>query len=380
MRERSAPRIAMFLPALEGGGAERVMVQLANAFERRGIRVEVLLATAAGPRLKELSSGVHVIELGGGGVIKAFPQLVRYLNNDPPAALLSTLDHANIVAAWSGALARTRGRIVLRQAMDPLGMPPSGLSSRVVGRLMGPSYRRASHIIVLAEHMRETMVARKGIDPARISVVRNPVPSERIRALALEELDHPWLRAARGERPLVVAAGRLTPQKDFSMLLNAVSRVARQTPVRLAILGEGPDQGALEAQARQLGVADVTVFPGFQQNPYPWMARADVIALSSRAEGMPNILLEAMALGRPVVSTDCPSGPKELLDSGRLGKLVPVGDDAAMAEAILQTIGGDHPSEEVLREAVAALGIDEIADAYIRLLVPHVEIGPSDVG
>lgn len=380
MSERSARRIAMFLPALEGGGAERVMVQLANAFEERGLRVEVLLATASGPRLKELSSSVEVIELGGGGVIKAFPHLIRYLKDDPPAALLSTLDHANIVAAWSGAVAGTRSRIVLRQAMDPLGMPPSGLSGRILGRLMGPSYRRASHTVVLAEHMRETMVTRKGIDPARISVVPNPVPSERIRALALEEPDHPWLQAKGDERPLIVAAGRLTAQKDFSMLLAAVSRVKRETPVRLAILGEGPEREALEAQAQKLGIGDAVVLPGFQQNPYSWMARAAVIALSSRAEGMPNILLEAMALGRPVVSTDCPSGPRELLGSGRLGKLVPVGDEAAMAEAIQLSLGGDHPSEDALRDAVASLGIDSIADTYLRLLVPGVEIGSSNAG
>lgn len=368
---RNHEGVALFLPNLEGGGAERVMVQLANSLSHRGLAVDMLLAQAIGPRLAELAESVRVRELGGRGVAAALPDLVLYLRRVRPAAVLSTLDHANVVAAWSGFLARSGTRVVIRQAMDPTGMPPEDRVSRCIARLMGVSYRLAQHVVVLAEDMRETMITMNGLDREGVTVIPNPVATERIREWASLKANHPWVDDPSTQTtPLVVAAGRLRPQKDFPTLLRAVAKAARQTPLRLAILGEGPDRAGLEALAAELGIRELTLLPGFKTNPYPWLARADVFVLSSLAEGMPNVLLEAMALGRPIVSTDCRTGPRELLDGGRLGKLVPVADSDAMASAILEVLAGDHPPESVLRNEITAFGIDTITDRYLDVLLP----------
>lgn len=369
MENDSSHRVAFFLPDLDGGGAERVMVQLANSFDSRGIKVDFLLAKAVGARLGDLAPGVRVLQLGGRGVLAALPGLVGYLRRTAPEALLSSLDHANLVAAWSGVISGRRTRVVLRQAMDPSGLSPVGLAAHLIGRLMGPSYRIADHVVVLADGMRETMLRSKRLDPRRVSIVPNPVSAERIRTLASQPVEHPWLTDLPEGTHLIVAAGRLQPQKDFAMLLRAVEKAARVTPVRLAILGEGPERPYLTALAEDLGIGDHTLLPGFQANPYPWLARAEVVALSSRAEGMPNVLLEAMALGKPIVATDCPSGPRELLEGGRLGRLVPVGDESALAAAILTVLAGERPPESVLREAVDCYGIDAVADRYLAILV-----------
>ena len=362
-----APHVALFLPALEGGGAENVMVQLANAFHARGLRVEVLLARAFGPRLAELDPAVPLRELGGRGVLAALPALVAYLRRRRPAALLSTLDHANLVAAWSRALARAPTRLVVRQASDPDRAERPSLAGFAIRRLLGASYRRADHVVVMSEYVRGNMIARRRLAPERVSVVANPVPHARVARLAAEPLDDPWLAAGSG--PLVVAAGRLHPVKDYPTLLRAVARAAERAPVRLAVLGDGPERAELEALATALGITERVLFAGFRPNPYPWLARADVVALSSRSEGMPNVLLEAMALGTPVVATDCPGSPRELLDHGRLGKLVPVGDDAAMAGAILAVLAGDRPPAADLEAALGRHEVDAVAQRYLGLLL-----------
>jgi glycosyltransferase involved in cell wall biosynthesis len=227
------------------------------------------------------------------------------------------------------------------------------------------SYGMADRVIAVSEGVAEDTAAVTGLPRDRIAVVRNPVVTPRLRAMAKEAVDHPWLPAS--DVPVVLGAGRMTRQKDFPVLVRAFARVRRERPCRLIVLGEGPDRAEIERLVGELGVGDDVSLPGFAVNPYAYMSRASLFVLSSRWEGSPNVLTEALAVGTPVVSTDCPSGPRETLQEGRFGPLVAVGDEEALARAILETMA--HPLDAAtLRGAVDEFTVERSADGYLEVL------------
>jgi glycosyltransferase involved in cell wall biosynthesis len=230
------------------------------------------------------------------------------------------------------------------------------------------SWRRIEHIVAVSEGVAEDTVRVAGYPRAQISVIRNPVITDALHAQAAMPCPHPWLGAdAQAAAPVILAAGRLERQKDFPTLLRAFALLHAERPVRLVVLGEGAWRERLAALAATLGVdADVDL-PGFQPNPYPFLARTRVFALSSRWEGSPNVLTEAMALGTPVVATDCPSGPREILADGRYGPLVPMGDAPALAAALARALDEPVPSA-VLTGAVRDYSAIESARRYLALL------------
>jgi len=227
------------------------------------------------------------------------------------------------------------------------------------------SYRMAEQVIAVSRGVAEDTTQVTGLPPERIRVAHNPVITPRLLALAKEPVEHPWL--AEREAPVILGAGRLTRQKDFHSLIRAFARARATRPCRLIILGDGGQRDELLALAAELGVAGDVDLPGFAANPYAWMRAADLFVLSSRWEGSPNVLTEAMACGTPVVSTDCPSGPRETLQNGRFGPLVAVGDDAALGQAILDTLAAP-PAAEAMRAAVADFAVARSADEYLDIL------------
>ena len=183
--------------------------------------------------------------------------------------------------------------------------------------------------------------------------------------LAAETPAHPWLRDPKV--PVCLAAGRLCPQKDYPTLIRAFATLAETRPLRLLILGDGPDRADLESLIRQLGLADRVALPGFAENPFSAMARAGVFVLSSAWEGLPGVLIQAMACGTPVVATDCPSGPREVLVDGRYGPLVPVGDPEALAQAIGETL--DRPlGAELLKARASDFELAAVTRRYLEVL------------
>jgi glycosyltransferase involved in cell wall biosynthesis len=199
-----------------------------------------------------------------------------------------------------------------------------------------------------------------------IVAIANPLPIAEIEEKARAPLAHPWLEP--GAPPLLLAVGKLKLQKDYPTLLRAFARVRARRPARLLILGEGEQRRPLERLARELGVAQDVALPGFAENPWAWMARASLLALSSAWEGFSNVVAEALACGCPVVSTDCPSGPAEVLDHGAYGMLVPVGDDRALAEALLETLEKPRDPER-LRARASTFSVDTAVDRYLEVLV-----------
>lgn len=326
-------RIALFIPTLAGGGAERAMVTLANGFVGRGHRIDLLVTRGDGPCRDDLDPAVAMTDLGTGRTLPALPRLVRFLRRERPDALISALSHANVTAGVACALAGGGTRFLPIEQSSP-GRLTGNRRGRGLLRLMRAVYHRTAHAVVACSHgVLAELEEVAGLPPGLMQVIPNPVAEDRIRRLAAQHIDHPW--CADG-LPLVVSAGRLVPEKDFATLLQAFARLPQ--PTRLVLLGEGPGRDALAGLARALGIHGRVEMPGFCANPYAWMRRASVFALSSRSEGLPTVLVEALVCGAPVVSTDCRSGPREILAGGRLGALVPVGDAGMLAAAIARAI------------------------------------------
>jgi glycosyltransferase involved in cell wall biosynthesis len=328
----SPPDLAVFLPSLAGGGAERVMLDLIAAALEQGRSVELVLASRHGAFRDEVPHGATVVDLRRSRTITALPGLAAYLRRRRPRALLATLEHANAVALLAGRLAG-HGGVSVREAnilsRDIAGGPPR---NRVVLWLMRRLYRRAHAVIAVSQGVADDLVATLPLPAERVRVIPNPVITSRLERLAREPLDHPWF--APGEPPVVLGVGRLTTQKGFDTLIEAFARARVRLGCRLVLLGEGEERGALERLAATRGVAQEVAMPGFVDNPFPYMARAGAFVLSSRWEGLPNVLIQALALGASAVATDCPSGPAEVVEGSERAVLVPVDDAAALAEGI----------------------------------------------
>ncbi|MGQ9488913.1 MAG: glycosyltransferase, partial [Armatimonadota bacterium] len=319
-------KLAFYMPSLAGGGAERVFLHLAKGFVERGYEVHLVLARAEGPYRPQIPKAVRVMDLHASRVLTSLPRLVRYLRDERPFAMLSALDHANVVAICAQGLARVPTRVVATVHSTPSQVVANArtLPARLLPLWTRPFYRRAHAVVAVSQGVANELVHYVGIPEHTVRVIYNPIITPTLLRKAQEPLDHPWFRD--GEPPLILGAGRLTKPKDFPTLIRAFAIVRQQRPARLMILGEGEERPLLESLARELGIeADVSL-PGFVQNPYAYMKHSAVFVLSSRWEGLPTVLIEALAVGTPVVATNCPSGPAEILDGGRIGALVEVGD------------------------------------------------------
>jgi len=359
-------RLALFLPSLRGGGAERVMLSLAEGFAQRGFCVDLVLAKAEGPYLKDVSREVRIVDLNASRVIKSLPSLVRYLRSEKPDAMLSAMGHANIVAICARSLAMVSTRVVVSEHSTlSLSMQNAPTKrGRFMPWLMKFFYPRANGIIAVSKGVADDLARVIGLPRKRITVIYNPVVTPEVLQKAQEPIDHPWFRP--GEPPVILGIGRLTRQKDFPTLIRAFALVRKERPARLMILGEGEERHNLEDLSRKLEITDDVDMPGFVDNPYKYMAHAAVFVFSSAWEGFGNVLVEAMACGCPVVSTDCPSGPAEILENGRYGRLVPVGDVESLARAIIETLN-DPPDGKQLRRRAEDFSAERIVDKYLEL-------------
>ncbi|MFA9430134.1 glycosyltransferase [Egicoccus sp. AB-alg2] len=357
--------LALFLPDLSGGGGERITLTLGHALSRLGLDVDLVVGSERGPLAAEVPPDVNLVDLDQRRLRGALPTLVRYLRVRRPGWIMPTIDHANVVGALAARAARSDTRVVLRPSTTmslrlPLGPSPA---AHVADALSRHCYRTADAVVACSRGMADDLASYCEIDRGRIDVIPNATLGPDVTLRARLPLDHPWFQD--GAPPVVLGAGRLAPPKDFGTLLEAFAQVRRQRPVRLVVLGEGPEREGLLTRAAELGVADDVAMPGFDPNPYRYMARAGVFVLSSRREGLPGALIEAMACGTRVVATDCPSGAAEVLDDGRHGRLVPVGDATSMASAIAAALDDPDRPPPAAVERYRAM---DVARAYLRVL------------
>ena len=373
--------IAFFVHGLAGSGAQWRMVNLANDFAARGHAVDLAVVRWRGPLRDALSPRIRVVRLDPAWTRLRFAGplrgrlhlpgvlgLARYLRRERPVCLLSTSYSANVIAIWARAMSGTRVRLVIRVSnhlSHSTVHEPSRLRRLSVWSARW-FYRFADDIIAVSRGVADDVAAVTGLPAARIRTIRNPVLTGDVAAKARVPLEHPWF--APGSPPVVLSVGRLARQKDFATLIRAFARVRARRPARLMILGEGGKRRSLERLARRLGVADHVALPGFVMNPFPYMARAGVFVLSSRWEGLPGGLVEAMSCGCPVVSTDCPAGPAEVLADGACGPLTPVGNDEALAQAI-DAVLSHPPDPAVLREQAATYSVERASEDYLNVLL-----------
>jgi len=256
--------------------------------------------------------------------------------------MLSTMAHANVLAIIARRISGVPVRLVAL-APTTLSLWPqyrSALKDNVFPLLARGFYRWADSIVAVSHGVRSDLIESRVASREQVRVIYDPVITPEIFSKAQESIDHPWF--AQNEVPIILGVGRLTKVKDYPTLIQAFERIRAEHPAKLVILGEGEERYSLETLIQELGVGEDISLPGFVDNPFKYLARASVFVLSSRLEGLPNALIQALAIGTPVVSTDCASGPREILDSGRYGILVPVGDVNRLAEAVIESIQKDR--------------------------------------
>lgn len=360
--------VAVLVPDLSGGGAERVAVLLANAFARRGLITHLVCGVLRGSFQQDVMPDVCLVGLSRRRFRWVLPRLVSYLRRERPAVLLSLLTQANGVAILARRLALWRGRLVVseRSNLSSATQTAQVWWVRLLPWLVRRLYPSADHVVAVSEGVRSYLTQEIGLQSDLVSVIGNPIPVSAIRRSAVTEPNHPWFSSPGA--PIVVAIGRLHAEKDLATLISAVALLRERREVRLVVFGEGPERRALEGLIARLGIEDHVSLPGFTRNVHACLARAQVLALSSRSEGFPNVLLEALALGVPVVSTDCASGPAEVLDGGRFGRLVPVGDAPALADAIEVTLE-TPPDPTGLRQRAEVWDVEYVVDRYLDVLL-----------
>ncbi|HEC12901.1 MAG TPA: glycosyltransferase [Acidiferrobacteraceae bacterium] len=344
-----------------------MIAKLADGMVQKGFEVDLLLIKAEGNHVAAISSNVNVIRLGCKHSLSAIPKLIRYLRKRKPCALLAAKHRAIRSAVLAQILSGQKTIVV------------GNIGTTVSGALKGRSafrewiwkldtrlfYRYAYKVIGVSYGVQKDIQYFSKLPLDKIPVVRYPVIDSGLFEKAHEPVDHPWFDDQ--DIPVLLGSGRFTRQKDFPTLLHAFKLVLKDRSCRLVILGEGSDRPQLESLVEDLGIKSYVWLPGFVANPYPFVAKASAFVLSSRWEGSPIVLTEALALGTPAVSTDCPSGPMETLAGGKHGPLVPMNNPKALAAAILQTL--DHPlPPEQLKNAVREYNVETSARRHLEIM------------
>lgn len=349
------------LPDLEGGGAQRTMINLAAAFDPARIAARLTVLRGGGAAQGWVAPETPFEVLGAKRTRTALPGLVRSLRRRPPQALLATMVDANILAWLAVKGAPGRPALILRETNSHRARGDLGAGRRM---LIGRAYRAADRVVALSEGVRGELIEDYRLDPERCVTLHNPV------TLPAPDAPTPARPAEMPDGPCLVAAGRLARQKNFPLLLEAFA-AADPPRGRLVILGEGPDRAAIEAQAARLGIAERVFLPGFVPAPQAWFAHAAAFVLSSRWEGFGHVIVEAMAAGAPVIATDCPHGPRDIIRDGETGLLVPNEAVAPLAGAINRLLNDRDLATRLAaagRRAAQAYAPARIASAYADLI------------
>ncbi len=362
----------MVIPLLAGGGAERVATLLLQHIDRKKFEPSLVMYKKSGVYMDELPPCLRVVDLGLRkrtllGLPKIIWRLARVIRRERPDVVLSFLTYCNLITIAATRLSGVKTAVVVSERNNlTMELKAEPLRYSLLQKLgVRVLYSLADVILANSRGITEDLVENFGVSTQKVEVIYNPVNIERISHLAREPVDHPWFD---DELPVVIAMGRLEPQKGYPYLLRAIARVKNIRPCRLMILGEGKKRGELEYLAQELGIKQNVAFLGFQKNPFKYLARADLFVLSSLWEGFPNVILEAMTCGTPVIATRCPSGPEEIITDGVNGILVPVGDEKALGNAIFGVL-----TEGKLMERLVQQGRKRARDFALKKKVREYE-------
>lgn len=401
IKETSKPsakkHITLFVRSFEGsGGAERVLLNLGCGLAAQGHRVDLVMARHKGHFLDQIPPEIRVFDLRVKSarqslrsiaklgkdawfwakmvlakkphyVLGALHGLADYLQEHQPDALIASMDYPNVVAVMARDLANVKTRIVLTVHNTLSEEIARSKKRRVKAQVEVDRrfYPRADAVATVSRGVEDDLVRTLQVPMQNLTTIYNPVVTQKLLHLSAEPLSHPWFAA--GDPPVLLAVGGFKPAKDHATLLNAFALVRKQRPVRLMLLGEGRLRDSLTRQAEELKIAEDLQMPGFVDNPFQYMANASLFVLSSVFEGLPTVLIEALACGCPVVSTDCPSGPQEILSQGRFGQLVPMGDANALADAIIQSLDAPWKKEKLISRGMD-FSLEKATENYLQLI------------
>ena len=359
-------RVALLVPTLEIGGVERMFANLANGLHQCGVEVDLVVGRAGGDMEMVLEEDIHVFDLECNHMTRSVTGVAKYLHARKPVAVIAGMTHCTAAAVAARSISRQKTKIIATEhnTMSKVVANSKGLKYRWLRRWGCWALNSADLIVAVSHGVANDLSEQTGILRQRLQVIYNPVITDAFYSDAAAAVLHPWFQP--GEPPVILAVGRLDKQKDFPMLVRAFSIVRKRRSARLMILGEGPDRSRIEKIAEEADLACHIALPGFEQNPYKFMNHAAVFAFSSQWEGFGVALVEALALGVPVVSTNCTYGPAEILCNGKFGALVPVGDHEAMARALLDAL--DNPVRNDSSEHLQQFTVRSVASNYLSVI------------
>jgi glycosyltransferase involved in cell wall biosynthesis len=359
--------VSLFIQTLEVGGAQRVMVNLANGFAAEGYTTDLVLVTESGDFLKEVSEDVRIVDLGATRTVTSIPPLRRYFQDVAPSTMISAMTHTNVAALIANVLAGSSTDIVVTEHGDFVKRYEYMVERRkelFVATIAGLLYPRADYVVANSQTVKDGIVENTRVSENAVEVIPNPVVTDdlnRQKELPVDE------RFQALDEPIIISVGRLVPKKDYPTLLRAFSQLCEDTEATLVIIGDGRSRSDLEELAIELNIDGQVKFTGEIQNPFPYMARSSVFALPSATEAFGNVIVEAMACGCPVVATRSSTGPATILNDGEYGRLTPVGDASAMAKALRAELAEPTP-EPVLQSRAADFSVDAILPRFEALL------------
>jgi glycosyltransferase involved in cell wall biosynthesis len=363
-------RILFLVPAFArgSGGAERVISTLLRHLDHSRFECHLALVGAGSAFLEDLPNEVTVHHLRVSRMRYSLPAIVRLARRLKPQTILSTVIYVNAMLMLGRPLLPGRPKILLRESTLPSAfLATESRYPNITKWLYRRLYRKADQIICLCDAAIDDMVEHLAIPREKLVRIYNPVDISMVRRLA-EGVVSPYSSPG----PHVVAVGRLQHEKGYDVLLQAFPRVLQTFPgARLAILGEGPLEGQLKKQAMDLGIDHTVSFLGFQKNPWPYVKHADLYVLASRFEGLPNSLLEVLALGVPAVATDCPGGVRDIQKSAKHIKLVPPEMPGPLADAmvaVLSAPAGQNANSLEIEECLRRFDMHQIATEYAGIL------------
>ena len=365
-KNKKSKHVTFILPNLACGGAEKMVINLANYFCKKNIRVDLILLQKKGEFLKNLSKDVKIINLNSNRALFSIYPLIKYLRSCKPDFLISTLNHINIVALISVFLSFKKTKIIIRSVNTfSINLKNLSKSKQIIQKFSALIlYRFAHYVIANSKQSADDLAKILKLNRNKIKVIYNPTITPNIYKKIEEHVSHPWLN---NEQITIIGVGRLEKVKNFTNLIKVIKILKDKIDIKLIILGEGSERKNLERLVTKLDLEDSVDLFGFTENPYSFVNKADIFVLSSNSEGLPNALIEAMACGTPVISTNCPSGPSEILDGGKFGKLVPVNNPEALAKAVIETLNNPVESSE-LKKRANFFSVENSANKYLHLM------------
>jgi glycosyltransferase involved in cell wall biosynthesis len=361
-------KISIVLPHLQGGGVQRMRIHLANEFINKGFKVEFILFQECGELLDLVPNDAKIFDLNSDRLIKGLFPLVKYLNKQKPDAVLAAMWPLTVITILACFLCKTRPRVIIsdHSTLSESSLYRKGINSFLIRITMILTYPFADQIIGVSDGVVEDLRKLTGLSLPQASTIYNPAAPSKETVNNYKRNANLWKNKKVKK---IIAIGRLKPAKDYPTLIRAFDVVRRSINAELLILGKGPERKEIELLINELNLKEYVHLPGFKKHQFAYLKGADLFVLSSAWEGFGNVIVESLACGIPVVSTDCKSGPAEILQYGKYGRLVPVGDHKTLAYAILEELDKEH-DPEILKQRASDFTVDKIAAQYLCLLFP----------